>query len=134
MSGGVDFGEVFAQTAERLCDPVAHFRDLDLWLPELSPANAQALRGALVELLQLGVRHALIQPVAHGLASMYAAKRYGDAGADKWSVLGIITGLEAAEATTADKIRGLRDLVEKVGNALIRAELERLKRKRRVRK
>lgn len=129
MSAGVDFAQVFEQTRERLRDPVAHFVDLDLWLPELSEANAQALRLALVELLEIGIGHNLAHPIAHGLASMYAANRYDQVSMGKWGTLGIVTGVEAAVAVGEDQAKRLRALVEKVDRYLWDKAFKRVKRR-----
>lgn len=131
MTAGVDFAEVFERTRERLRDPVLHFCDLDLYLPQLSDDNAKALRGALVELLEVGISHNLAHPIAHGLASMYAADRYDQVGIGKWGTLGIITGVEAAVAVRDDQAERLRALVEKVGLELWRKEFKRVKRRMR---
>lgn len=132
MSGGVEFAEVFEQTRERLRDPVAHFADLDLWLPALSEANAQALRLALVELLEIGIGHNLAHPIAHGLASMYAADRYDLVGVGKWGTLGIVTGVEAAVAVKAEQAKRLRALVDKVDRYLWDKAFKRLRRRARA--
>lgn len=131
MSAGVDFAQVFEQTRERLRDPVAHFADLDLWLPKLSEGRAKALRLALIELLEIGIGHNLAHPIAHGLASMYAADRYDQVSVGKWGTLGIITGVEAAVAVHDEQAGRLRDLVEKVGRELWEQEFKRLKRRMR---
>lgn len=131
MSAGVDFAQVFEQTRERLRDPVAHFADLDLWLPKLSEGRAKALRLALIELLEIGIGHNLAHPIAHGLASMYAADRYDQVSVGKWGTLGIVTGVEAAVAVRTEQAGRLRDLVEKVGRELWEQEFRRLKRRMR---
>ena len=133
MSGGIQFAEVFERTGERLRDPVEHFRDLDLYLSDMIPANANALRQALVELLGMGLSHAFIHPVAHGLAAMHAARRFDYVSGSKLGVLGVVTGLEAASVIDAERISRLRDLIEKTYSALWDCELERLKRRRRAR-
>lgn len=133
MSVGVDFAQFFAQTRERLRDPVAHFRDLDLWLPQLSPDHATQLRAALVELLDMGIGHNLAHPIAHGLASMYAADRYDQVSIGRLGALGIITGLEAAVAIKAEQAKRLRALMDKIDVELWRKEFKRLKRQRRAR-
>lgn len=131
MSAGVDFAQVFEQTRERLRDPVAHFADLYLWLPKLSEDKAKALRLALIELLEIGIGHNLAHPIAHGLASMYAADRYDQVSVGKWGTLGIITGVEAAVAVREEQAGRLRDLVEKFGRELWEQEFKRLKRRMR---
>ncbi|WP_339535665.1 hypothetical protein [Pseudomonas hunanensis] len=131
MTAGVEFAQVFEQTRERLRDPVQHFCDLDLYLPNLSEDNAKALRLALVELLEIGIGHNLAHPIAHGLASMYAADRYDQVSIGKWGTLGIITGVEAAVAVRDDQAGRLRALVEKVDLELWRKEFKRLKRRMR---
>lgn len=131
MSAGVDFAQVFERTRERLSDPVAHFADLDLWLPKLGEGKAKALRLALIELLEIGIGHNLAHPIAHGLASMYAADRYDQVSVGKWGTLGIITGVEAAVAVREEQAGLLRDLVEKVGRELWEQEFKLLKRRMR---
>lgn len=132
MSGGVDFAQVVEQTRERLRDPVAHFAHLDLWLPQLSEGNARALRLALVELLEIGIGHNLAHPIAHGLASMYAADRYDQVSVGKWGTLGIVTGVEAAVAVKAEQAKRLRALVDKVDRYLWDKAFKRLKRRARA--
>lgn len=132
MTVPVGFAQVFEQTRERLRDPIQHFRDLDLYLPSMTPDNVDALRLALAALLELGITHAFVHPLAHALAAMYAAERFGGVSDSKCCAMGIITGLEAAAVIEAGRIGCQRDLIEKVYSALWDKELARLKRRRRA--
>lgn len=132
-AGGVDFAEVFERTRERLRDPVAHFRDLDLMLPQVIPANLSHLRGALAALLELGVPVVARDPVALGLAHMCSGERVERVSGAQDYLAGFVDGVQAAKLIDAALADRLRELVNRAASVLFANELARLRRRHRAR-
>lgn len=133
MSGAVDFAAVVAQTAERLRDPVAHFRDLDLMLPEVIPGNLAHLRGALAALLELGVPVAVRDPLAFGLAEMCAADLVERIRNTQEYLAGFVRGVAVAELVDAAQADRLSALVTRAASVLFAQEMARIRRRHRAR-
>lgn len=133
MTGAVDFAAVVAQTAERLRDPVAHFRDLDLMLPQVIPANLSHLRGALAALLELGVPQAARDPVAFGLAEMCAADLTDRVRSAQDYLTGFVYGVQVAQLVDGAQADRLRELINRAASVLFNDELVRLRRRFRAR-
>lgn len=133
MSGAVDFAAVVAQTAEHLRDPVAHFRDLDLMLPQVIPANLSHLRGALAALLELGVPQAARDPVAFGLAEMCAVDLTDRVRSAQDYLTGFVHGARAAQLVDEVQAERLRELINRAASVLFNDELVRLRRRFRAR-
>lgn len=133
MSSGVHFAEVFEQTRERLRDPVAHFRDLDLMLPEVIPQNLDHLRAALAQLLALGVPVAARDPLAFGLAEMCAADRAARIHSAQDHLSGFVRGVEVAGLVDEAQAIRLRELVNRAASVLFAQEMARIRRRHRAR-
>lgn len=133
MSAPVDFAAVFAQTAERLRDPVAHFRDLDLMLPQGIPGNLEHLRRALAALLDLGVPVAVRDPLAFGLAELCAADRVERIHSAQDYLTGFVRGVEVAQLVDGAQAIRLRELVNRAASVLFADELARIRRRHRAR-
>lgn len=134
MSGAVGFAAVVAQTAERLRDPVAHFRDLDLMLPQVIPGNLAHLRGALAALLDLGVPVAVRDPLAFALAEMCSADRVERIRNTQEYLAGFVRGVAVAKLVDAAQADRLSALVTRAASVLFAPEMARIRRRFRARK
>ncbi|MEE1883378.1 hypothetical protein V0R55_24750 [Pseudomonas soli] len=133
MSEAVDFAAVAAQTAERLRDPVAHFRDLDLMLPQVIPGNLDHLRGALAALLELGVPALARDPLAFGLAELCAADRVAGIQSAQDYLAGFVYGVQQAQVIDGALADRLRALVNRAASVLFADEMARIRRRHRAR-
>lgn len=133
VSASVSFAEVAAQTAERLRDPVAHFRDLDLMLPQVIPGNLEHLRGALAALLELGVPAVARDPLAFGLAEMCAADLTDRIRSAQDYLTGFVYGVQVARLVDGAQADRLRELVNRAARVLFNDEMVRLRRRFRAR-
>lgn len=126
MTEPVTFAAVAAQVAERLRDPVAHFRDLDLMLPEVIPGNLGHLRGALAALLELGVPVVARDPVAFGLASLCAADRVAGIQSAQDYLAGFVYGVQVAQVIDGAQADRLRALVNRAASVLFADDMARI--------